>query len=201
MCSKKWAKPDLPGSTSLRDPVCTGICKETMLGKPVGTMMIFKPLARVFSVALKGSKSALAALLALLACGAGVAAGVCWARLEDAMADRARAKRGINAGLIFNTGSPVVERVATHRISARLCIVQDGMAAILPWRLAYKSNADNPGWSSGRRPSGQWNRRSPALIGMSLMEAWRFVIKPSGPNSQFSLPYERYQLPASSCHS
>ena len=34
MCSKKWAKPDLPGSTSLREPVCTGICSETMFGKP-----------------------------------------------------------------------------------------------------------------------------------------------------------------------
>src|SRR5476649_2723588 len=98
MCSKKWAKPDLPGSTSLREPVCTGICSETMLGKPVGTMMIFKPLARVFSVALKGNKSALAALLALLACRAVVAAVVCWARLEDAMAEMARAKTGIRTG-------------------------------------------------------------------------------------------------------
>jgi hypothetical protein len=25
MCSKKWAKPDLPGSTSFREPVWTGI--------------------------------------------------------------------------------------------------------------------------------------------------------------------------------
>src|SRR5450830_819728 len=119
------------------------------------------------------------------------------------MADKARAKSGINAGLIFDTESPVVERVATkeHRISARLCIVQDGMAAIPLWCLAYSPSADNPGWSSGRRPSGQWNRRSLALIGISLMDAWRFVIKPSGPNSQFSLPYERNQFPASSCHS
>jgi len=37
MCSKKCAKPDLPGSTSLREPVSTGICNETMFGKPVGT--------------------------------------------------------------------------------------------------------------------------------------------------------------------
>jgi hypothetical protein len=37
MCSKKWAKPDLPGSTSLRDPVSTGICSETMFGNPVST--------------------------------------------------------------------------------------------------------------------------------------------------------------------
>src|SRR5471032_2506789 len=101
MCSKKWAKPDLPGSTSLREPVCTGICSETIFGKPVGTMMIFKPLARVFSVALNGNKSALAALLALLACGAGaafVAAAVCWARLDDAMAEIARANTGISTG-------------------------------------------------------------------------------------------------------
>ncbi len=54
MCSKKWAKPDLPGSTSLRDPVWTGIWIETMLGKPVGTTMTLRPLASTFSVALKG---------------------------------------------------------------------------------------------------------------------------------------------------
>ena len=55
MCSKKWAKPDLPGSTSLREPVCTGICSETMFGKPVGTTITLRPLASVFSVALNGS--------------------------------------------------------------------------------------------------------------------------------------------------
>ncbi len=60
MCSKKCAKPDLPGSTSLREPVCTGICSETMLGKPVGTTMTFRPLGSVFSVALKGRMSPLA---------------------------------------------------------------------------------------------------------------------------------------------
>ena len=54
MCSKKWAKPDLPGSTSLRDPVCTGIWMDTMFGKPVGTTMTFRPLGSVCSVALKG---------------------------------------------------------------------------------------------------------------------------------------------------
>ena len=57
MCSKKWANPDLPGSTSLRDPVWTGIWRETMFGKPVGTTMTFRPLARVFSVAWKGRMS------------------------------------------------------------------------------------------------------------------------------------------------
>ena len=55
MCSKKWANPDFPASNSLREPVCTGICRETMLGNPVGTTMTLRPLARVFSVALKGS--------------------------------------------------------------------------------------------------------------------------------------------------
>ena len=56
-CSKKCANPDLPGSTSLRDPVCTGICIDTMFGKPVGTMMTLRPLASVRSVALNGSTS------------------------------------------------------------------------------------------------------------------------------------------------
>src|SRR5262249_32740867 len=54
MCSKKWAKPDLPGSTSFRDPVCTGIWSETMFGKPVGTTMTRRPFGSVFSAAAKG---------------------------------------------------------------------------------------------------------------------------------------------------
>src|SRR5438552_7096230 len=58
MCSKKWAKPDLPGSTSLREPVCTGIWIETMLGNPVRTTMTFRPLPSVFSVIGKGKTSA-----------------------------------------------------------------------------------------------------------------------------------------------
>ena len=49
MCSKKCAKPDLPGSTSLREPVCTGICSETTFGKPVGTTMTRSSLASVCS--------------------------------------------------------------------------------------------------------------------------------------------------------
>jgi hypothetical protein len=53
-CSKKCANPDLPGSTSLREPVWTGIWIVTMLGNPVGTTMTFRPLARVVSLALKG---------------------------------------------------------------------------------------------------------------------------------------------------
>src|SRR5437867_1797680 len=54
MCSKKWANPDLPGSTSLREPVWTGIWIETMLGKPVGTTMTFRPFGKVFSTARNG---------------------------------------------------------------------------------------------------------------------------------------------------
>src|SRR6266540_623685 len=57
MCSKKWANPDLPGSTSLREPVCTGIWSETMLGNPVGTTMTFSPLGSLFSAALNGRMS------------------------------------------------------------------------------------------------------------------------------------------------
>src|SRR6185369_36138 len=79
MCSKKWANPDLPGSTSLRDPVCTGIWRETMLGKPVGTTMTFSPLARVFSVARKGRMSAAAGAELFDFLAAGLTGGVFWA--------------------------------------------------------------------------------------------------------------------------
>jgi len=58
-----------------------------------------------------------------------------------------------------------------------------------------------PGWSSGRRPNVHRNLRSLSTIGRSLMLAWRAAMKPHASNSQFSLPYERNQLPASSCHS
>src|SRR5215208_2083815 len=54
MCSKKCAKPDFPGSISLRDPVRTGICTETMFGNPVGTTITFRPLGSVRSVAWNG---------------------------------------------------------------------------------------------------------------------------------------------------
>src|SRR5437667_6183609 len=57
MCSKKCANPDLPGSTSLRDPVCTGIWSETMLGKPVSTTMTFRRFGSVFSVTGNGKMS------------------------------------------------------------------------------------------------------------------------------------------------
>src|SRR5512140_314806 len=54
MCSKKWAKPLFPGSTSLREPVWTGICSETRLGKPVFTMIARRPLGSSRSRASKG---------------------------------------------------------------------------------------------------------------------------------------------------
>src|SRR5687768_3040367 len=54
MCSKKCAKPDFPGSTSLRDPTDTAIWSDTTLAKPVGTMMTRRPLASVRSVGAKG---------------------------------------------------------------------------------------------------------------------------------------------------
>ena len=40
----------------------------------------------------------------------------------------------------------------------------------------YKPNSLRPGWSSGRRPSGQKNFRSAAAIGKSLMLACRCVM-------------------------
>ncbi len=47
----------------------------------------------------------------------------------------------------------------------------------------------NPGWSSGRRPNGQWYFRSGSVMGRSLMDASRRRIRPLSSNSQFSLPY------------
>ena len=52
----------------------------------------------------------------------------------------------------------------------------------------YRSSSLRPGWSSGRRPSGQWNCAS-ALRDRQVVDAG--VAAPSGPaslNSQFSLP-------------
>ncbi len=93
MCSKKCAKPDLPGSTSFREPVWTGIWSETMFGKPVGTTMTFRPFGRVFSVALKGRMSAVA--FAVFAAGLAGEAGLAefWAFPRVAMrARRIRAR-------------------------------------------------------------------------------------------------------------
>ena len=58
MCSKKCAKPDLPGSISLREPVCIGICSDTRLGNPVLTTTTLSPLGSVFSTVGKGKISA-----------------------------------------------------------------------------------------------------------------------------------------------
>lgn len=65
----------------------------------------------------------------------------------------------------------------------------------------YKPNSVNPRWLYGRRPNGHRYLRSSSLIGKSLMEAYRLTIRPRRSNSQFSLPYERNQLPDSSHHS
>ena len=51
-----------------------------------------------------------------------------------------------------------------------------------------RPSSERPGWSSGRRPSGQWYLRSASAIGRSLIEARRRCITPSAANSQFSLP-------------
>jgi hypothetical protein len=66
---------------------------------------------------------------------------------------------------------------------------------------SQRPRSDRPGWSSGRRPSGQRYSRSLSRIGRSLMHAKRRAMSPRSSNSQFSLPYERNQLPESSCHS
>ena len=74
-----------------------------------------------------------------------------------------------------------------------------------PWRnsvgCCYRPSPVRPGWSSGRRPSGQRNLRSASAMRTSLMLASRRCISPCGSNSHCSLPCERYQLPLSSCHS
>src|SRR5262249_17420248 len=54
---KKMSEAGFSGSNSLREPVWTGICTETTLGKPVLTTITFKPLGKVFSVGLSGRMS------------------------------------------------------------------------------------------------------------------------------------------------
>src|SRR5262245_9377182 len=79
MCSKKCAKPDLPGSTSLREPVCTGMCTETRFGNPVGTTITLRPFGSVRSAVGNGNTS-------------GFAGGVlAWAAPAKRPARRARA--------------------------------------------------------------------------------------------------------------
>ena len=73
-------------------------------------------------------------------------------------------------------------RVAPHSLR------QDGTVR------RQRPSSVRPGWSSGRRPSGQWNLRSSALMGLSLMLACRSVIRPFSSNSQFSLPWLRNQF-------
>ena len=46
MCSKKWAKPDLPSSTSLRDPVRTTVQNEMTPGVFIGMLTRVSPLSR-----------------------------------------------------------------------------------------------------------------------------------------------------------
>src|SRR5450759_684305 len=126
MCSKKWANPDLPGSTSFREPVWTGIWTETRFGNPVGTTMTFNPFGSVFSTALNGRRSREAAGAAGFF--AGVAAFVCWAVARVArgvmrarrIAARAR-KRVMQAspsirGIPFNTWSdPAMFHAGAYR--------------------------------------------------------------------------------------
>ena len=61
-------------------------------------------------------------------------------------------------------------------------------AAALRGQRGHKPSSERPGWSSGRRPSGQWYFRSFSAIGRSLMLAMRRCMKPCALNSQFSLP-------------
>src|SRR5690242_18637368 len=46
MCSKRCAKPDFPGSTSLRDPVCTTTKMVTRFGESVGMVTRRSPFGR-----------------------------------------------------------------------------------------------------------------------------------------------------------
>jgi hypothetical protein len=100
MCSKKCANPDLPGSTSLREPVSTGICSDTMFGNPVGTTITFSPFGSVRSVTVKGSSAS---------ASAAVAAG--WVTGADPMtttiataARMQRRKEGMAAVYVVRTG-------------------------------------------------------------------------------------------------
>src|ERR1700719_2785151 len=94
-----------------------------------------------------------------------------------------------------------------HRVTA---VIRTRLVSLDARKLAEESaslpatqrpRSLSPGWSSGRRPSGQKYLRSDSLMGRSLMDANLNRIRPSSLNSQFSLPYERYQFPESSCHS
>ena len=106
MCSKKWAKPDLPGSTSFREPVCTGIWIETMFGKPVGTTMTFRPFGRVFSVAWKGRMSWDAAGVAGFLDGFAAVGFACCAlarTVKKGEEDRGKGAETRHAGISFDS--------------------------------------------------------------------------------------------------
>ena len=90
MCSKKWAKPDLPGSTSFREPVFTGIWTDTMFGNPVGTTMTFSPFGSVFSAALKGRRSREAAAGCFAGPAGSFVCAVACVAVVDMVAMRAR---------------------------------------------------------------------------------------------------------------
>jgi len=126
MCSKKCAKPVLPGSTSLREPVCTGICSDTRLGSPVGTTITLRPLASVFSRASKGRMSP--AALAAAACCAGAPA------LGAAGVGELRWPAWVSMS------SVAVQPTANARVSAR--VVETRALACFMWGLL------RGGWAS-----------------------------------------------------
>ena len=110
-------------------------------------------------------------------------------------ADRDTGRRGCGRSL-RGTCSRWARRLAR---SWRGSVVRSPVGS--PAMRGYSPRSLNPGWASGRRPSGQWYLRSDSLMGRSLMLARRSRIRPSSSNSQFSLPYERNQFPESSWHS
>ena len=163
MCSKKWAKPDLPGSTSFREPVFTGIWIDTMFGKPVGTTMIFSPFGRVLSEPLKGRRSRVAGeaagSLAAVAPATGVAC--CAVALAATRARRTAAgvrKRGMKA-------SPFDSRNPT-RYAWDACEVSPGGA--------YRGGGTEFGWTASTTPSRSWMGRAPSTAEASRTTArWR----------------------------
>ncbi len=62
---------------------------------------------------------------------------------------------------------------ATGRGCPWLWPLLDGAVAYGRCLRRHRPSSLNPGWSSGRRPCGQWNLRSCAVMGLSLMLAKR----------------------------
>src|SRR5262249_21828731 len=85
-CSKKCANPDLPGSNSFLEPVCTGMSMLTRFGKPVGTTITLRPFGSVRADAAKG----------MIALDEGRAAGACAA--STAVRDNSAAVDAIERG-------------------------------------------------------------------------------------------------------